>query len=166
MKFRIRAHDYEIDGGRIIEATKGVTPKPPDGRYKFYLEINGLEYPIKQLIHLVTGLPYIAFTAQDAYRILTRLDFTIHELQGSGMMTSISSSDTASIKFPIILENDEDGFIVASCPTLHGCHSQGRTKEEAIANIREAIRGYIASMREHGEPLPAITEVQEVEVAV
>ncbi len=69
------------------------------------------------------------------------------------------------MKFTIILEKDEDGFIVASCPALPGCHSQGKTREEAIANIEEAIRGYIASMRKHGEALP-ITEVEEVEVAV
>jgi predicted RNase H-like HicB family nuclease len=71
-----------------------------------------------------------------------------------------------TMKFAITLENDEDGFVVASCPTLPGCHSQGSTKEEAIANIKEAIRGYIASMRKHGEAIPAITEVEEVEVAV
>jgi len=70
------------------------------------------------------------------------------------------------MKFAITLEQDEDGFFVASCPALSGCHSQGRTKEEAIANITEAIRGYVASLRKHGEPIPTITDVQEVEVAV
>ncbi|MBI4296243.1 MAG: type II toxin-antitoxin system HicB family antitoxin [Chloroflexi bacterium] len=70
------------------------------------------------------------------------------------------------MKFAVTLEEDEDSFIVASVPALPGCHSQGRTKEEAVANIREAIRGYLASMRKHGEPIPKITEVQEVEVAV
>ena len=69
------------------------------------------------------------------------------------------------MKFAVTLEKDEDGFIVASCPALPGCHSQGKTKEEAIANIEEAIRGYIVSKRQHGEPLPD-TEVKEVEVAV
>jgi len=70
------------------------------------------------------------------------------------------------MKFAITLEQDEDGYIVVSCPALPGCHSQGKTKEEAIANITEAIRGYIASMRKHGEAIPSITEVEEVEVAV
>ena len=55
------------------------------------------------------------------------------------------------MKFAITLGKDEDGFIVASCPALPGCHSQGRTKPEAIANIEEAIRGYLASKRKHGE---------------
>ncbi len=58
------------------------------------------------------------------------------------------------MKFAITLEKDEDGFIIASCPALLGCHSQGKTRQEAVANIEEAIRGYIASKRKHGEPLP------------
>ena len=69
------------------------------------------------------------------------------------------------MKFAIMLEKDEDGFFVASCPALPGCHSQGRTREEAIANITEAIKGYIASMRKHGEPVPQ-ADVEEVEVKV
>ena len=55
------------------------------------------------------------------------------------------------MKFTITLEQDEDGFIIASCPALPGCLSQGKTREEAITNIEEAIRGYITSKRKHGE---------------
>ena len=55
------------------------------------------------------------------------------------------------MKFTITFKQDEDGFIVASCPALPGCHSQGKTREEATANIIEAIRAYVASMRKHGE---------------
>lgn len=70
-----------------------------------------------------------------------------------------------TMKFAVTLEEDEDGFIVVSCPVLPGCHSQGRTREEAISNITEAIRGYIASMRKHGETI-LVNDVEEVEVAV
>jgi antitoxin HicB len=68
------------------------------------------------------------------------------------------------MKFVITLEHDEDGFIIASCPALAGCHSQGKTREEALSNIDEAIRGYLASMRKHGQRIP-LTEVEELEVA-
>ncbi len=61
------------------------------------------------------------------------------------------------------METDEDGFVLASCPTLPGCHSQGRSREEAVANVREAIRGYIASMRKHQEEVPD-TDWEVVEV--
>ncbi len=43
------------------------------------------------------------------------------------------------MKFPVILRTDEDGMIVAECPIIPGCISQGRTREEAILNIQEAI---------------------------
>ncbi len=69
------------------------------------------------------------------------------------------------MKFLLTLEEDEDGFIVAECPALPGCVSQGKTREEALANIEEAIRGYIASLRKHGQPLPT-AEVATVEVAI
>ena len=70
------------------------------------------------------------------------------------------------MKFLITLEEDEDGFIVASCPALPGCHSQGHNRKEAIANITEAIQAYIESMMKHGEPVPGYSELQEIEVAI
>ncbi|MBI4727178.1 type II toxin-antitoxin system HicB family antitoxin [candidate division TA06 bacterium] len=48
----------------------------------------------------------------------------------------------------------EDGWYISSCPSLPGCHSQGRTTKEAFANIKDAIKGYIASYAKHNEPLP------------
>ena len=66
----------------------------------------------------------------------------------------------------VVFERDEDGWEVASCPTLPGCHSQGRTRDEALANIREAIRGYLASLRAHGENLPSSTEFEVLEIPV
>ena len=173
MRFIIGGHSYEIARDNIIKATRGIPPKPFDGRNKYYVELHGLKYPIKQIIHLVTGLSYTAdFTAQYAHHILKKLGFTIHSLQVKDGIEPVrkTTTSTATVegtkKFAITLEQDEDGFIVASCPALPGCHSQGRTEEEAIANVKEAIRGYIASMRRHGEPIPAIKEVREVEVLV
>lgn len=45
----------------------------------------------------------------------------------------------------IVLEKGEDGYIVAHCPSLRGCWSQGKTDEEAISNIKEAIELYLES---------------------
>jgi predicted RNase H-like HicB family nuclease len=44
---------------------------------------------------------------------------------------------------------------VAECPSLPGCISQGKTKEEAIANIKEAIELFIEDVIENGEAVPA-----------
>ncbi|MYD35544.1 MAG: type II toxin-antitoxin system HicB family antitoxin [Dehalococcoidia bacterium] len=69
------------------------------------------------------------------------------------------------LKLLVVFEDDEDGFVVASCPTLPGCHTQGRTRAEALANIREAIDGYLASVHDRGVPVPTSTEYEIINVA-
>ncbi|MBY0250487.1 MAG: type II toxin-antitoxin system HicB family antitoxin [Methylobacterium organophilum] len=54
------------------------------------------------------------------------------------------------MKLPVILERDETGMIVAECSAIPGCVSQGRTEDEAIANIREAIVGCLDVRAEDG----------------
>jgi len=68
------------------------------------------------------------------------------------------------MKFRVIVEPDEDGVFVAECPSLPGCISQGKTRPEALANIKDAIAGYLASLAKHSEPapLPVTEEVVEV----
>lgn len=58
----------------------------------------------------------------------------------------------------VIIYPGEDGYWVAECPSLPGCVSQGQTKEEAIANIKEAIHAYIAALEEGGLPVPDVDE--------
>ena len=47
------------------------------------------------------------------------------------------------MKLKIVLEQGMDGYIVAYCPALKGCVTQGRTEEEAIENLKEAIELYL-----------------------
>ena len=54
----------------------------------------------------------------------------------------------------VIISPGEDGYWVTECPTLPGCISQGRSRDEAVANISEAILGYVAALREDGLPVP------------
>jgi predicted RNase H-like HicB family nuclease len=54
----------------------------------------------------------------------------------------------------VIIYPGEDGHWVAECPSLPGCISQGKSKEEAVGNIREAIQGYIAALEEDGLQVP------------
>ena len=54
----------------------------------------------------------------------------------------------------VLLYPGEDGYWVAECPSLPGCLSQGQTREEALINIREAIEGYIAALRQDGLAVP------------
>ncbi|MDF5734721.1 MULTISPECIES: type II toxin-antitoxin system HicB family antitoxin [unclassified Nostoc] len=54
----------------------------------------------------------------------------------------------------VIVYRDEDGYWIVECPSLKGCLSQGKTKQEALSNIKEAISGYIAALEEDGLPVP------------
>ncbi len=54
----------------------------------------------------------------------------------------------------VVIYSGEDGYFVVECPSLPGCVSQGKTREEAIHNIKEAIEGYIAVLEEDNLPVP------------
>ena len=54
----------------------------------------------------------------------------------------------------VMLYKGEDGYWIAECPSLPGCITQGKSKEEAIANAKEAISGYVAALKEDGLPVP------------
>jgi len=56
--------------------------------------------------------------------------------------------------YAVVLEEGESGWIVASVPSLPGCHTQGRTRDDALKNAQEAITGYLAVLLEDGEPIP------------
>ena len=54
----------------------------------------------------------------------------------------------------VLLYPGEDGYVVAEVPSLPGCISQGKSREEALANVREAISLHEDVLRERGEPIP------------
>lgn len=67
------------------------------------------------------------------------------------------------MKFIVTLDRDEDGVWVAECPQIPGCVSQGRTKDEAVENVKHAIRACLEVRAEQGIPLTI--EIRQVEVA-
>jgi len=68
-----------------------------------------------------------------------------------------------NMKVRILIDQDEDGVFVAECPSLPGCVSQVK---EAVDNIQDAIRGYLASLKKHNEPIPPSIDEEIVEVAL
>jgi predicted RNase H-like HicB family nuclease len=67
------------------------------------------------------------------------------------------------MEYPVVLEPDtEAGGYVVSCPTLQGCVSQGETEEEALENIKDAIKTYLESIEE----LKRLKKLRTVEVSV
>lgn len=57
------------------------------------------------------------------------------------------------MKFIVNIQRDESGMLVAECPAIHGCVSQGETEAELISNIREAIAGCLEARQANGMPL-------------
>lgn len=68
------------------------------------------------------------------------------------------------MNFPVLLEPGEDGWVLAECPWLPGCITQGRTEEEALENIKDAIKGWLAA--EAGKQKDKEGSAKLVEVAL
>ena len=58
----------------------------------------------------------------------------------------------------VVLYKGEDGYWIAECPTLPGCVSQGKTVEESLKNVGEAIKAYIEALEMDNLPIPLETE--------
>ncbi len=76
---------------------------------------------------------------------------------------------TKVAEFPVFLEYDLEykGFVV-DCPSLPGCMSQGKTKQEALENIKDAISGYLATLKKHERTTLPVEDIgwYQVRVAV
>ena len=70
-----------------------------------------------------------------------------------------------SYQFSIVVEQDEDGVYISSCPVLQGCYSQGNTYKEAVENLKDAIHLHIEARREVGEPVPIEVAIDKVEIS-
>lgn len=68
------------------------------------------------------------------------------------------------MKFIITIDRDEDGMFIIECPSIPGCISQGKTEQEAMENIRDAIKQCLKVRAERGMPLTV--SIREVEVLV
>lgn len=73
-------------------------------------------------------------------------------------------------RFQVVIEQDEDGYYVADVPALRGCHTQGKTFEEAMTSIREVIEMCVREMREDGLEIETqyleVIGIKTVEIAV
>jgi predicted RNase H-like HicB family nuclease len=69
-------------------------------------------------------------------------------------------------RYRVVFQREPDGGYSVHCPSLKGCHSQGDTYDEALANIREAILGWLEVAREFGDPIPPSDVMNETLVEV
>ena len=70
------------------------------------------------------------------------------------------------MKLPVVITLGEDGYFIAEIPVLPGCFSQGKTRKEALSNIKEAAELCLESMEEEGWTLPKEYTLDQVEVSV
>jgi antitoxin HicB len=71
----------------------------------------------------------------------------------------------SSREYEVVLTPEEGSGFSVTVPALPGCVSQGETREEALAMIREAIEGYLESLQAHGDPIPGPVEIERVTVS-
>lgn len=72
---------------------------------------------------------------------------------------------SANMELPVILNEGHDGYVVVECPVIPGCISQGRTRREALRNIREAIELCLESRAEEGWELASHYDLARVKIA-
>ncbi len=79
---------------------------------------------------------------------------SVSRLRSDAEVRTMSERGILSLIRQVIIYPGEDGFWIAECPSLPGCISQGESRESAIANIREAIEGYVLALQEDGLRVP------------
>ena len=74
----------------------------------------------------------------------------------------------AKMRFPLVIEQDEDGMYIGTVPDIRGCHSYGATLDELMENSKEAIIANIKVLKAESKNLPKVnfSGVQQVEVEV
>jgi len=71
-----------------------------------------------------------------------------------------------TLKLPVVITQDEAGYYLAEIPVLKSCFTQGKTKAEALANIKEVVHLCLEQMEQEGYPVPDNYTVEQLEVAV
>jgi len=66
------------------------------------------------------------------------------------------------LSYRVIIEKDEDGILVDRVPDLPGCATEGKTRQELMQNVKEAIQAYLEALKQHGEPVPIETVQMDV----
>jgi predicted RNase H-like HicB family nuclease len=62
--------------------------------------------------------------------------------------------DSFMVNYRVIIEQDEDGILIARVPDLPGCATEGKNREELMINVKEAIEAYLEALKKDGNPIP------------
>jgi predicted RNase H-like HicB family nuclease len=121
----------------------------------------GLEKSVSIRVHPWFNCPNEnPFIHQAVLRLVSQGDALVRQTLAIGAVVGY----TLNMKLSVTIDRDEDGIWVAECPAIPGCVSQGKTKPQALKNIKEAIALCLEVRAERG--LPLTVETQQVEVLV
>jgi len=81
MEFTIGKRKVELSKERVVEVLKGLQPEPFRGRARYYVELDGRKYPVKQVMVAVTGLSKESFSTEQAVKVLRALGFEVKDLR-------------------------------------------------------------------------------------
>jgi len=81
MEFVIGKREVELTKERVVEVFKGLEPEPLIGRARYYVELDGKKYPVKQVMVAVTGLSKESFSTEQAVKVLKALGFEVKDLR-------------------------------------------------------------------------------------
>jgi 5-methylcytosine-specific restriction protein B len=81
MEFVIGKRKVELSKEKVVEALKGLEPEPLRGRARYYVELDGKKYPVKQVMVAVTGLSKESFATDQAVKLLRALGFEVKDLR-------------------------------------------------------------------------------------
>jgi hypothetical protein len=81
MEFVIGKRRVELSKEKVVEVLKGLEPEPLRGRARYYVELDGKKYPVKQVVATVTGLSKESLSTEQAVKVLKALGFEVKDLR-------------------------------------------------------------------------------------
>jgi 5-methylcytosine-specific restriction protein B len=81
MEFVIGKRKVELTKEKVVEALKGLEPEPLRGKARYYVELNGRKYPVKQVMVAVTGLSKESLSTEQTVKVLKALGFEVKDLK-------------------------------------------------------------------------------------
>jgi 5-methylcytosine-specific restriction protein B len=96
MEFVIGKRRVELTKEKVVEVLKGLEPEPLRGRARYYVELEGKKYPVKQVMAAVTGLSKESFSTEQAVKVLRALSFEVKDLRKERRLEVLSDEPEPS----------------------------------------------------------------------
>jgi hypothetical protein len=116
MEFTIGKKKVELTKERVVEVLKGLQPEPLRGRARYYVELDGKKYPVKQVMAAVTGLSKESLSTEQAVKVLRALGFEVKDLRKERRLEA-SSDELEPSRPPVWYLLPSNGVLPTTSPT-------------------------------------------------